>query len=46
VDDFLFVALGNKTPLGIVGYTFDGTRAKGVWTMVSEEKIGKENLMK
>ena len=44
VGDALFVASGDKTPLGVVGYTFDGARAKGVWTLAGEGVIGKENL--
>jgi hypothetical protein len=46
VDDGLFVASGDKTPLGVVGYTFDGARAKGVWTLAGEEVVAKENLAK
>lgn len=44
VGDSLFVASGDKTPLGVIGYTFEGTRVKGVWTLAGEGVIGKENL--
>lgn len=44
VGDALFVASGDRTPLGVVGYTFEGTRAKGVWTLAGEGVLGKENL--
>lgn len=46
VGDALFVAAGDKTPLGVIGYTFEGTRAKGIWTLAGEGLIGKENLTK
>lgn len=46
VGDNLFVASGDKTPLGVVAYTFNGSSAKGVWTLAGEGVIGKENLKK
>jgi hypothetical protein len=48
LGDELFVASGDKdkAPYGVVGYTFDGARAKGVWTLGGEEAIAKENLTK
>jgi hypothetical protein len=46
VGDTLFVASGDKTPLGIVSYTFEGTGAKGIWTLAGEEVVAKENLTK
>ena len=46
VGDHLFVASGDKTPLGVVAYTFEGNRAKGVWTLAGQEVTGKENLAK
>jgi hypothetical protein len=44
VGDELFAASGDKDPLGVVGYTFEGGRAKGVWTLAGEGALGKENL--
>ena len=48
VEDILFVALGDKDKgaYGVVAYTFNGSRAKGVWTLAGEEALGKENLTK
>jgi hypothetical protein len=48
VGDELFVALGDKdkAPYGVVGYSFDGAHAKGVWTLGGEEVVAKENLTK
>jgi hypothetical protein len=48
VEDILFVALGDKDkgPYGVVSYTFNGARAKGVWTLAGEEALGKEDLTK
>ena len=46
VGDGLFVATGEKTPLGVVSYAFEGTQAKGVWTLAGEDAVAKENLTK
>jgi len=46
VGDGLFVATGDKSPLGVVSYTIDGARAKGVWTLAGETAVGTENLTK
>lgn len=47
VDDDLFVAWGDKEePYGVVSYTFDGGRAKGVWTLGGASQTGTEDLVK
>ena len=47
VDDDLYVAFGGKDQVyGVVAYTFDGKRAKGVWTLGGESHIGTEDLVK
>jgi hypothetical protein len=46
IDDTLFVAWAEKKPVGVVVYSFDGSQAKGVWTLAGESKIATENLMK
>jgi hypothetical protein len=46
IDDRLFVAWGDKEPFGVVGYTFDGATAKGVWTLPGARRTATENLTK
>lgn len=47
IDDDLFVAWGDKDhPFGLISYTFDGARAKGVWTLGGATQTGTENLVK
>jgi hypothetical protein len=46
VDDNLFVASAYEGSFGVVSYTFEGSRAKGVWTLGGESKLGTEDLAK
>ena len=46
VDDALFVAWGDKELFGVVGYSFEASQAKGVWTLGGQSGIGVENLIK
>jgi hypothetical protein len=46
VDDALFATSVYDGTFGVVGYAFDGPRAKGVWTTDGESKLGTENLAK
>jgi hypothetical protein len=44
VDNALFVASVYDGSFGVVSYTFEGSRAKGVWTTGGESKLGSETL--
>jgi hypothetical protein len=46
VDDVLFAASAYEGSFGVVGYTFEGAQAKGVWTTAGESKLGTETLAK
>jgi hypothetical protein len=47
VDDDLYVAFGGKDQVyGVVAYTFDGKRAKGLWTLGGASQTGTEDLVK
>jgi hypothetical protein len=46
VDNALFAASVYDGTFGVAGYTFDGPRAKGVWTTGGESKLGTETLAK
>lgn len=44
VDDGLFAVWGDQEPFGVVSYSFDGARAKGIWTLAGATQTAKENL--
>jgi hypothetical protein len=46
VGNALFATSVYDGTFGVVSYTFEGSRAKGVWTMSGESKLGTENLAK
>jgi len=46
VDDALFAVSAYDGSFGVVGYTFEAARAKGVWTTGGESKLGTETLAK
>ena len=46
VDNVLFVTSVYEGTFGVASYTFEGSRAKGVWTTSGESKLGTENLAK
>jgi hypothetical protein len=46
VGDVLFVASVYEGTCGVASYTFEASRAKGVWTTSGESKLGTENLAK
>lgn len=47
VGEDLFAVFGDKNkPFGVVAYTFDGERAKGLWTLGGESQVGTEDLIK
>ena len=47
VDDDLFAAWADKKhAFGIVSYTFEGGRAKGVWTLGGSSRTATEDLVK
>jgi hypothetical protein len=46
VDDSLFAASVYDGRFGVVSYTFEGSRAKGVWTTGGESRLGTETLTK
>lgn len=46
VDDNLFVVWGDQEPFGVVSYSFDGGRAKGIWTLAGATRTATENLTK
>ena len=46
VDDNLFVVWGDREPFGVVSYSFDGARAKGIWTLGGATRTATENLTK
>ncbi|HVF73366.1 MAG TPA: toll/interleukin-1 receptor domain-containing protein [Chthoniobacterales bacterium] len=45
-DDALFVAWGYKEHFGVAAYRFEGSQAKGAWTVVGATRVGTENLTK
>ena len=46
VEDVLVAASVYNGSFGVVSYTFEGSRAKGVWTTGGESKLGTESLAK
>ena len=44
--DALFAASVYDGSVGVISYTFEGLRAKGVWTTEGESRLGSENLSK
>jgi hypothetical protein len=47
VDDDLFAAWADKKhAFGVVSYTFDGRRAKGIWTLGGSSRTATEDLLK
>jgi hypothetical protein len=44
VDDGLFAAFGDKEPVGVISYSFEGGQAKGVWTLSGATQTATESL--
>jgi hypothetical protein len=44
VDDGLFAVWGEKEPFGVVSYSFEEGRAKGIWTLSDATQTATENL--
>jgi hypothetical protein len=44
VDDSLFAVWGEKEPFGVIGYSFEGEQAQGIWTLSGATQTATENL--